>query len=81
LITGPTYLISQAIGGLITGSLIDKTNRKNVLVTLGILWSLSSIVSGNCDSLLVLVAMRFLLGFAGSVDDPAISSILGDYFP
>ena len=44
-------------------------------------WSITSIVSGSTNSIIVLCLMRFILGICVSATEPASYSILGDYFP
>ena len=44
------------------------------------MWSLTSIVTGQINSLTVLCAMRFVLGMAASASEPAMYSIVSDYF-
>lgn len=63
------------------GILIDKINRKNLIALVCICWSLTSIISGSTNSILVLCLMRFILGICVSATEPACYSILGDYFP
>ena len=60
---------------------VDKTNRIKLLTGACVLWSLTSIATGSFNSLLVLGIMRFLLGFTQSVAEPAMYSLVGDYFP
>mmetsp|Transcript_38 Transcript_38/g.69 ORF Transcript_38/g.69 Transcript_38/m.69 type:complete len:197 (-) Transcript_38:109-699(-) len=81
LLSGPAFSISYCIAGLFMGILVDKVNRKTLVSTACIVWSLSTILSGFTDSFYVLCLMRFVLGMSVSCTDPAAYSILGDYFP
>ena len=63
------------------GILVDKINRKQLLLIVCLLWSLTSIISGSTNSILILCLMRFILGICVSATEPACYSILGDYFP
>jgi MFS family permease len=63
------------------GLLVDKMNRKNLLVSALIIWSLSTLASSATSSFAVLFFMRFILGTFVSATEPAGYSILGDYFP
>jgi predicted MFS family arabinose efflux permease len=50
----------MAFGGLYTGQLLDKFDRKNLLLTLATIWSLTSVITGYTSSFEILVLMRFL---------------------
>jgi len=63
------------------GILADKINRKNLMILVCLCWSITSIVSGSTNSIIVLCLMRFILGICVSATEPASYSILGDYFP
>ena len=45
-----------------------------------VVWSLSSIITGYCDSFGLLVAMRALLGMAAAAADPTGYSMIADTF-
>ena len=63
------------------GLLTDRFNRKWLLVFFSIIWSSATFATGYFESFSVLVAMRFLLGVAESVCNPAAYSLIRDYFP
>ena len=63
------------------GILVDKINRKNLMILVCLCWSITSIISGSTNSIIVLCLMRFILGICVSATEPASYSILGDYFP
>ena len=61
--------------------LVDKANRKTLLAVACLLWSITSLVTAQTNSFVVLCFMRFLLGICVSATEPTAFSILGDYFP
>jgi len=63
------------------GQLVDKVQRKYMLALICLGWSLSALISGRTDSILVLCVMRFLCGIFVSATEPCAYSLLGDYFP
>ena len=63
------------------GLLVEKYNRIKILSWAGILWSITSLISGSTNSYVVLFLMRFLLGILVSATEPFAYSIIGDYFP
>ena len=63
------------------GILVDKVNRKDLLIASTLIFSISSMISGYTSSFGVLFLMRFILGLFVSGIEPAGFSLLGDYFP
>lgn len=60
---------------------VDKLNRKRLLGGATVLWSLSTFITGSYDSLLVLAIMRFFMGAMMAAYEPAVYSLVADYFP
>ena len=81
LLSGPAFSVSYAVAGVFMGILVDKVNRKDLLIVSTLIFSISSMVSGYTNSFAVLFLMRFILGLFVSGIEPAGFSILGDYFP
>ena len=80
-LSGLAVLLPTAIVGIFMGNITDKSNRVQLLGVAGILWSLSTYLSGSVDSFEVFVVMRVLLGvFTAACNPPAIS-LIRDYFP
>ena len=82
LLGGVAYSLSFSIAGIFAANKIDKSNnRSKILGITCILWSLSSILTGSINSLLVLAVCRVMLGIAQSAAEPTMYSLMSDYFP
>lgn len=71
-------------GALITlpiGSLVDRINRKYVLLVTIALWTAAMIVSGTATSFIYLLITRLCLGAVTASASPAVASLTGDFFP
>jgi MFS family permease len=70
-----------AILTLPMGSLVDRINRKHVLLaTIGI-WTAATVVSGTATSFLYLLITRLFLGAVTASASPSVASLTGDFFP
>ncbi len=63
------------------GSMIDRINRKRLLVALIALWAVAMVVSGTATSFTYLLVTRIFLGGVTAVASPAVASLTGDFFP
>lgn len=81
LLSGLAFSLSFSVCGIFAGIAVDKYNRVRLLSIMAILWSVTSVVTGSVNSLLVLALMRFFLGATLSAAEPAMYSIVADYFP
>ena len=81
MLSGPAFSISYAFAGIFMGLLVDKVNRKKLLLSAMFIWSASTVISGTTSSFAVLFLMRFILGLFVSATEPAGYSLLGDFFP
>jgi MFS family permease len=81
LLSGPAFSLSYAFAGIFMGLLVDKVNRKKLLLGSMFIWSMSTVISGTTNSFGVLFLMRFILGLFVSATEPAGYSLLGDFFP
>ena len=81
MLSGPAFSISYAFVGIFMGLLVDKVNRKKLLLSAVFIWSASTVISGTTSSFGVLFLMRFILGLFVSVTEPVGFSLLGDFFP
>ena len=73
--------MSFAFVGVFAGQALEKFNRVRILAAAVLVWNLSNWVSGSFNSLALMALMRFVLGSAISVAEPAMFSIAKDYFP
>ena len=81
LLSGLAFSLSQSVLGVFGGIAVDKFNRKLLLGFATVAWSLSTVITGSVDSLVVLAVMRFLMGAMMSAYEPAMYSLVTDYFP
>jgi len=63
------------------GSMIDRINRKRLLVGVIALWAVAMVVSGTATSFTYLLVTRIFLGGVTAVASPAVASLTGDFFP
>lgn len=80
-LSGLAFSLSYAVAGIFAGIAVDKGNRARILACATIVFSLTSLSTGVFNSLLILGIMRFLLGAAQSAAEPAMYSMISDYFP
>jgi len=71
---------SSALLTLPFGVLVDRFNRRNLLVAGIVLWSLAMAGCGAAASYRMLFAARLALGVVMAVGSPAIASLIGDRF-
>ncbi len=71
-------------GALLTipiGILIDRFNRRRILLMSIILWTTAMVLSGTATSFLYLLVVRTALGGVTAAAAPTVASLVGDYFP
>ena len=71
---------SSALLTLPFGILVDRFNRRNLLVVGIVLWSLAMVWCGLAVSYEMLFAARLALGIVMAIGSPAIASLTGDCF-
>ncbi|MES2403957.1 MAG: MFS transporter [Pseudomonadota bacterium] len=71
---------SSALLTLPFGILVDRFNRRNLLVAGIVLWSLAMVWCGLAGSYAMLFAARLALGIVMAIGSPAIASLIGDCF-
>ena len=71
---------SSALLTLPFGILVDRFNRRNLLVAGIVLWSLAMVWCGLAGSYGMLFAARLALGVVMAIGSPAIASLIGDCF-
>ncbi|HEU4616879.1 MAG TPA: MFS transporter [Gammaproteobacteria bacterium] len=70
-----------AIFTLPMGVLVDKTQRKRLLLSVISLWTLAMVASGTATSFTYMIATRVFLGAVSAAAAPAVASLTGDFFP
>lgn len=81
---GALIAIVSFVGALLTlpiGILVDRFNRKMLLVVAILLWTAATVVSGLATSYTFLLVVRVALGVVTATAAPTIASLTGDFFP
>ena len=63
------------------GIITDNTNRVRLLGVAGILWSSTTLISGEVDNFYVFIGMRVLFGMFSAAANPPAFSLIRDFFP
>jgi predicted MFS family arabinose efflux permease len=75
---------TSLIGALFTlpvGTLVDRLNRKTVVLAAIALWTTAVVVSGMASSFTMLLVTRMFLGAVTAAAAPTVASLVGDFFP
>jgi predicted MFS family arabinose efflux permease len=75
---------TSLIGALFTlpiGTLVDRLNRKKVVLAAIALWTVAVVVSGMATSFTMLLVTRMFLGAVTAAAAPSVASLVGDFFP
>lgn len=78
--TGTVFSISNAAFGLLMGYLTDRYNRKWLLFSCSILWTLMTALSALTTSFYQILAPRILFSLFMSACIPTSTSLINDYF-
>ena len=78
--TGTAVTMTNAIAGLIMGYLVDRTNRKYLLVTCVLLWNAICCLNAIVSDFSQLLTLRILFAVVCSVHVPACVSLIQDLF-
>ena len=71
----------MSFSGIFMGLLVDRYNRKWLLVICSFVWSTCTFCTGYFKPFWALLLARFFLGVFESVCNPAAYSLIRDYFP
>lgn len=80
IVTGTAFTLSNCAFGLLMGYLTDKYNRKWLLFTCAILWTLMTAITSLCHSFAQIIAPRILFSIFMSACIPVSVSLITDYF-
>lgn len=75
---------SSLVGALFTlpiGTLVDRLNRKKIVLAAIALWTAAVVVSGMASSFTMLLVTRMFLGAVTAAAAPTVASLVGDFFP
>lgn len=81
LLQGPAFIIFYLLVGLPAGRLVDRGNRRTIIVVGLLLWSAMTLACGMADSFTELFIARAGVGIGEACLAPAAYSLVSDYFP
>jgi len=81
LLQGFAFSAAFAVAGLPIGYLIDKYNRRNIIIVGTTVWSAATFACGMANSYETLFAARMFVGIGEACLAPAAFSIIADLFP
>lgn len=80
-LAGPVFTIVFATLNLFTGTLADKMNRKMLISTAAIIWSLTSLGTAFTHTFAMVCFYRTMLGVFEAFCVPIAYSLIVDFFP
>lgn len=81
LLQGYAFALVYTLAGLPFGRLVDRTNRRNLIVFGMLVWSLMTLLSAFTESYTQLFLTRMGVGIGEACLAPAAYSIIADYVP
>ncbi len=81
---GLLLAVVSFVGAIVTlpmGILVDRTQRKRLLLITISLWGIAMVLSGTATSYTYLLVTRLALGAVIAAAAPAVASLTGDFFP
>ncbi len=75
------YALAFAVAAIPMGYLVDRVNRRNMLVGILALWSIMTAVCASANSYVQLLLARMGVGMAEAGGAPTAMSMVSDYFP
>lgn len=81
LLSGLAFAVAFCVAAIPVGILVDRGNRRNILVVALTIWSGMTALGALATSYFQLVAARLLVGAGESGGTPSAISLLSDYFP
>ncbi|MFI6712874.1 MFS transporter [Nonomuraea sp. NPDC050478] len=73
--------LAATLVALPAGYLADRYNRTRILGIVVLCWALATLGTGLAAGFAVFYLMRVLLAAAENIDNPAVSSLLADFYP
>jgi predicted MFS family arabinose efflux permease len=70
-----------AVFTLPAGVLIDRSNRRTVMLAAMALWTAAMVISGTATSFIFMLVARLFLGAVTAAVAPAVASLVGDFIP
>ena len=81
LLQGMAFVVFYALFGLPIGRLVDRKNRRNIVILGVIAWSVMTLACGMATDFWTLAAARAGVGIGEACLAPAAFSMIADYFP
>lgn len=81
LILGASFAVFYSLFGLPLGWLVDRVNRRNLVVAGVLIWSVMTMASGYATGFFDLLVARLGVGLGEAVLTPAAFSLIRDAFP
>lgn len=81
LLNGFAFSVFYALCGLPAGRLVDRLNRRNLLISSLIGWSVGTLACGLASNFSELFAARVVVGVSQAILAPASMSMVTDYCP
>ncbi|KAH3800834.1 protein spinster homolog 1-like isoform X2 [Dreissena polymorpha] len=81
IVAGPVFIVIYTFAGIFISFAADKYNRKVMLASCLILWSVMTLLTGFIKEYWQLVLLRFGLGFGEAGCTPFVASMLADIYP
>ncbi len=76
-----SYSFSSALSGLLAATFVDRFERKRLLLTLSVLFGLSTLACGLAPGYSTLIVARGLAGVFGGIMGAMVQTIVGDVIP
>jgi len=76
-----SYSFSAALSGLLAATFVDRFERKRLLLTIAVLFGLSTLACGLAPGYSTLIVARGLAGMFGGVLGAMVQTIVGDVIP
>jgi len=80
ILSGVTFTLISGIFALVNGIIVDRYNRKWILIISGIIWSLMVVVQSFSTNFITILIPRLVLEVATTATGPAGISIISDTF-
>lgn len=81
LLQGFAFALLYSVASLPIGRYVDRTHRRGVLMTIGVLfWSMMTMLCGLASSFAMLFATRVGVGVGEATLSPSAYSVISDYF-
>ena len=80
-LTGFAFAIFYAIMGFVLAKIADTGNRRTLIATVIVLWSVMTALCGAAVGFVTLLLARIGVGIGESGSAPAVQSMLADYYP